>query len=314
VYYNDGASRILGYKTDEILGANVVTLYPSLAEAKRVMKAMRGDGHGGRGIVETFQTTFRSKSSADIPVAISGTRALRRAGNEDGTIGFAKDLREILRKDQLATLGEVAVGLSHEINNPLGVIVNQIEAARARPVRRSPTRATCRSSASGSMRCGARWADLGRVSRGSASRPRARPTRRSTTSAGAAHDRPAREAHGGGRAAPHRGARAGRRRRSRHLSEREGDPRDGRLSGLHGARRRGGLRCVDSTPLDIVLSDVVMPEMDGYELYTTIRKTHPGLPVLMMTGFHYDREHVIKRSRLEGLEGVIFKKPVDPTG
>ena len=32
----------------------------------------------------------------------------------------------------------------------------------------------------------------------------------------------------------------------------------------------------------------------------------------MMTGFHYDRDHVIKRSRLEGLEGVIFKKPVDP--
>jgi CheY-like chemotaxis protein len=73
-----------------------------------------------------------------------------------------------------------------------------------------------------------------------------------------------------------------------------------------------GLRCVESTPLDLVLSDVVMPEMDGYELYMAIRKTHPELPVLMMTGFHYDREHVIKRSRLEGLEGVIFKKPVDP--
>ena len=73
-----------------------------------------------------------------------------------------------------------------------------------------------------------------------------------------------------------------------------------------------GLRCVESTPLDVVLSDVVMPEMDGYELYTTIHKTHPELPVLMMTGFHYDREHVIKRSRLEGLGGVIFKKPVDP--
>ena len=40
---------------------------------------------------------------------------------------FAKDLREILRKDQLATLGEVAMGLSHEINNPLAVIVNQLE-------------------------------------------------------------------------------------------------------------------------------------------------------------------------------------------
>src|SRR5690606_9196531 len=41
--------------------------------------------------------------------------------------GFAKDLREILRKDQLATLGEVAIGLSHEINNPLAVILNQAE-------------------------------------------------------------------------------------------------------------------------------------------------------------------------------------------
>src|SRR5258706_3595443 len=127
IYYNDGASRILCYKIHEILGHNVVTLYPSLAEAKRVMKAMRGEGHGGRGIVETFQTTFRSKSGEDIPVAISGTLLHDAKGNEDGTIGFAKDLREILRKDQLATLGEVAVGLSHEINNPLGVIVNQIQ-------------------------------------------------------------------------------------------------------------------------------------------------------------------------------------------
>ena len=32
--------------------------------------------------------------------------------------------REILHKDQLATLGEVAIALSHEINNPLAVIVN----------------------------------------------------------------------------------------------------------------------------------------------------------------------------------------------
>jgi hypothetical protein len=33
---------------------------------------------------------------------------------------------------------------------------------------------------------------------------------------------------------------------------------------------------------------------------------------LLMTGYYYDRDHVIKRSRLEGLEGVLFKKPVDP--
>jgi CheY-like chemotaxis protein len=55
-----------------------------------------------------------------------------------------------------------------------------------------------------------------------------------------------------------------------------------------------------------------MPNMDGYELYHAIRTSRPGLPVLMMTAFHYDKDHIIKRSRLQGLEGVIFKKPVDP--
>jgi hypothetical protein len=31
-----------------------------------------------------------------------------------------------------------------------------------------------------------------------------------------------------------------------------------------------------------------------------------------MTAFHYDKDHIIKRSRLRGLSGVVFKKPVDP--
>ena len=126
-YYNDGASRVLGYSSEEILGVYVARLFPDLDEAKRVMRAMRSADHGGTGIVETFQTTYKSKVGQHIPVAISGTILYDEQGEEDGTIGFAKDLREILRKDQLATLGEVAVGLSHEINNPLAVILNQGE-------------------------------------------------------------------------------------------------------------------------------------------------------------------------------------------
>ena len=61
-----------------------------------------------------------------------------------------------------------------------------------------------------------------------------------------------------------------------------------------------------------MLSDVVMPNMDGHELYLACQEIHPKLPVLMMTAFHYDKDHIIKRSRMQGLGGVIFKKPVDP--
>jgi CheY-like chemotaxis protein len=73
----------------------------------------------------SLETAFVARSGDHIPVAISGTVLFDDAGEYDGTIGYAKDLREIRRKDKLATLGEVAIGLAHEINNPLAVIVNQ---------------------------------------------------------------------------------------------------------------------------------------------------------------------------------------------
>ena len=71
------------------------------------------------------------------------------------------------------------------------------------------------------------------------------------------------------------------------------------------------LRVLDRTPVDVVVSDVVMPDLDGYDLFMEVKR-RGTTPVLLMTGYYYDRDHVIKRSRLEGLEGVLFKKPIDP--
>jgi len=56
----------------------------------------------------------------------------------------------------------------------------------------------------------------------------------------------------------------------------------------------------------------VMPEMDGYEFYTRVKEEMPHLPVILMTAYNYDRDHIIMRSRLRGLEGALFKKPVNP--
>jgi len=64
--------------------------------------------------------------------------------------------------------------------------------------------------------------------------------------------------------------------------------------------------------VDVVLSDVVMPDMDGYDLYMELKERLPQTPVVLMTAYYYDKDHVIKRSRLEGLDQVIFKKPIDP--
>lgn len=55
-----------------------------------------------------------------------------------------------------------------------------------------------------------------------------------------------------------------------------------------------------------------MPDLDGYDLYMEVRERYRQTPVVLMTAYFYDKDHVIKRSRLEGLQEVIFKKPVDP--
>ena len=72
------------------------------------------------------------------------------------------------------------------------------------------------------------------------------------------------------------------------------------------------LSILAARPFDLVLSDVVMPKMDGYELYLEVHARHPNTPVLMMTAFHYDKDHIIKRSKMAGLEDVLYKKPIDP--
>src|SRR5207247_11424523 len=69
------------------------------------------------------------------PLSLHYALPIYAEGHELGSIGFAKDLREIRRHDQLATLGEVAIGLAHEINNPLEVIVNNLNLLEAHMAR-----------------------------------------------------------------------------------------------------------------------------------------------------------------------------------
>jgi PAS domain S-box-containing protein len=54
---------------------------------------------------------------------------------------------------------------------------------------------------------------------------------------------------------------------------------------VEASRARAGLEIVDAGGIDLVLTDVVMPEMPGTELEAALRKSHPDLPVLFMSGF-----------------------------
>jgi PAS domain S-box-containing protein len=313
IYYNDGASRSLGYSSDEILGSFVGRVYPSVEEARRVMVAMRGADHGGPGIVETFETTFLAKDGQEIPVAISGTMLHDEDGSDNGTIGYAKDLRDILHKDQLATLGEVAIGLSHEINNPLAVILNQVEILegeisclagerdcsvedeRLDAIRREVARMTEIVDRLGEMVQSDTYETINYVGPSRMVDLRRSDTRKSVLD----------ERLSGLRILvvdDDRGICVS----LKEILESSGCVVETAHDGVEALGR------IASSHFDLMLSDVVMPNMDGHQLYLKVQESHPELPVLMMTAFHYDKDHIIKQSRMKGLEGVIFKKPVDP--
>lgn len=310
-YYNDGATRVLGYRPDEIMGTFVGRLYPSVDEAKRVMAAMREAERGGAGFADSVRTEFVTKSGEHIPVAISGTIMKDESGAEAGTIGFAKDLRDILHTEGLARLGEAAIGLSHEINNPLAVIVNQVELLE-RDVERLAKEIDT------SVECERLDAVRREVARISEILERFNQMVRDDEIETVQYIGPAKMVD---------------------LRRKDRQRADARLAGLRilVVDDDGGIcrtlkeileasGCAVATAgdgaealillqqreFDLVLSDVVMPNMDGHELYQAVKRDHPSIPILMMTAFHYDKDHIIKRSRMRGLEGVIFKKPVDP--
>jgi PAS domain S-box-containing protein len=313
IYFNDGAHDTLGYESEEVLGQFVGLFYLSIEEARRVSAAMRSAERGKVGETHTIETIFLARSGEEIPVAISGTLLYDEAGKEDGSIGFAKDLRDIRHKDQLATLGEVAIGLSHEINNPLAVIVNQatllendiarlagevdssVENERLDAIRREVARIADIIDRLGEMVKMDAYETIHYVGPSRMVDLRSEDRKRYE---------PDPQLHG---------------LRILVVDDDQGISRTLQemleADGCQVEVAEDGKRALEKlarAPFDLVLSDVVMPHMDGYELYRQVQKKYPDMPVLMMTAFHYDKDHIIKRSRMEGLEGVIFKKPVDP--
>ncbi|MCD6404408.1 MAG: response regulator [Planctomycetes bacterium] len=61
------------------------------------------------------------------------------------------------------------------------------------------------------------------------------------------------------------------------------------------------------THYDLVISDIKMPRMTGYEVYNSIKAEFPDTSVILMTAYGYDPTHSIVRARQEGLEGVLYK-------
>lgn len=69
------------------------------------------------------------------------------------------------------------------------------------------------------------------------------------------------------------------------------------------------LAAARETSIDLLLSDVVIPEISGPKLARLVRALRPGLPVVFVSGYAED----ILVQQMSQIEGAVFlAKPVDP--
>lgn len=138
--FNEGMERLTGYTAQEV---KHLTSFYSIETAKENMRKMRSDEYGPPGKMNPTSMTVTTKKGEEIPVTLSAS-IITIDGKEVGSVGVFTDMREILqmRKDleeahlqlveseRIASIGKMAAGVAHEINNPLSGILIYAEMLR----------------------------------------------------------------------------------------------------------------------------------------------------------------------------------------
>lgn len=92
----------------------------------------------------------------------------------------------------------------------------------------------------------------------------------------------------------------------------------GRMLSQHGHRvvlaehGRDALQKMKHAPIDLIISDVYMPVMDGFSLYTTVRgmKEYGTLPILFVSAYVEDpRYPTVRNPKIDGFHKK--EKPVE---
>jgi len=135
--FNEGMEGLTGYSSEEIINRRHLSTFYHIDVAKENMMKMRSDEFGPVGKLNPTSLSVKTKDGDEIPVTLSAS-VITIDGEEIGSVGVFTDMREILkmRKDleeahlqlvqteKIASVGRMAAGVAHEINNPLsGVLI-----------------------------------------------------------------------------------------------------------------------------------------------------------------------------------------------
>ncbi len=315
VLFNKSAESILHFQSADVLNLSVTTLFEDPTACHKMYSILLDSAQGH---IQDWETYMRSMEGKLIPVSISVSvlRDLKR--QPIGIEMIAKDmtehikLAEIRRKNErLDTINKIAVTVAHEINNPLQIIMDNtrnlfesINVMIREQEQGSPP------SNDNLVRARTIWKQIYRI-KNITDRLKVLSDDEAADDVAYAHDIKMIDLKPMGK----------KQRLKNYLILVADDEEEIRtdvsrfLMGLGAqvdmvSNGSEALAKIRQRSYQLILTDIKMPEMDGYQLFQKIRSEHVDTPVLFMTAFGYDPNHVAVRACVEGCPMPLLK-PVD---
>lgn len=138
--WNKGAQRLFGYEPQEIIGHSILRIIPESLhyEEDEILRKLRAGEK-----IEHYETTRVSKTGELREVSITISPLRNGSGEVVGASKIARDVsdrkkveRLAIEAEKIATTGRMAAAIAHEINNPLGSVLNLIYLARQEGISR----------------------------------------------------------------------------------------------------------------------------------------------------------------------------------